>query len=90
MLFSLVGKEEPAYGFPSFKFQQMWTTHEQFFYSVSKAWEGEVMGSPLCRLAVKLKYLKSALQIWNKQIFGRTEANISRLELRIEEIEKNL
>ncbi|XP_042966737.1 uncharacterized protein LOC122300279 [Carya illinoinensis] len=56
----------------------------------SLVWEREVLGSPLSRLVVKHKSLKSALRIWNKQIFGRTEANIARLELRIEEIEKNL
>ncbi|XP_042980144.1 uncharacterized protein LOC122310314 [Carya illinoinensis] len=89
MLFTLSRKVVP-YGYPSFKFQQMWTTHDSFFEYVSKVWSTEGSGSAMSTLAFKLKTLKAALRIWNKQVFGRTASHIEELEGRIKNIETNL
>ncbi|XP_042944788.1 uncharacterized protein LOC122278670 [Carya illinoinensis] len=78
------------YGYPSFKFQQMWTTHDSFLECVSKVWSAEGSGLAMSRLAFKLKTLKAALRVWNKQVFGRTESNIATLEGRIKNIKANL
>ncbi|KAF5447259.1 hypothetical protein F2P56_032827 [Juglans regia] len=68
------------YGYPSFKFQQMWTSHNDFMEMVARNWEENDSGSGLFRLASKLKRLRAALKTWNKLVFGRTQLHISELE----------
>ncbi|KAF5477452.1 hypothetical protein F2P56_004092 [Juglans regia] len=58
------------YGHTSFKFQYMWTNHEDFWRCVSSSWQVEVNGMGLWKLAVKLKRLKLVLKSWNKDMFG--------------------
>ncbi|XP_042962710.1 uncharacterized protein LOC122296986 [Carya illinoinensis] len=79
------------YGFPSFKFQQMWVSHAQFFDCVSHSWNGDdVGGSPLYMLVTKLKRLKIALRTWNNHTFGKTVSHIAALEDRIKGLEASL
>ncbi|KAF5454407.1 hypothetical protein F2P56_024075 [Juglans regia] len=79
------------YGYPSFKFQQMWVTHDRFLECVSQAWSGEVVAdSAMVILMIKLKRLKVALRNWNKNVFGRTEVRIENLEERIKGLERDL
>lgn len=61
-LLSLVLK----YGPSSFKFQQMWTTHEDFMSCVTTSWQESTEGLGLWKLAEKLKRLKVVLRSWNK------------------------
>ena len=54
-----------------FRFENMWLKEEGFVDLVRGWWENyNVIGSPSCRLAQKLKLLKTDLKIWNKEIFG--------------------
>ncbi|XP_035546579.1 uncharacterized protein LOC118348628 [Juglans regia] len=86
----LEAKREP-YGFRPFKFQQMWVSHDQFLSCVSQAFHGdEGRGSKLETLVMKLKCVKPALCIWNKQVFGRTDRHIVDLEDRIRGLEESL
>ncbi|KAF5450402.1 hypothetical protein F2P56_030760 [Juglans regia] len=79
------------YGYPSFKFQQMWVSHAQFFNCVLHSWNSDVIGgSWLYMLVTKLKRLRTVLRIWNKQVFGRTDSHIEALEDRIKGLEANL
>ncbi|CAI9769656.1 unnamed protein product [Fraxinus pennsylvanica] len=78
------------YGPTPFKFQQMWTTHESFKECVLKIWEGNSGESGLWRLAGKLKRLRTALRIWNKEVFGWTGEHIQRLEKELEELDASL
>ncbi|XP_042950219.1 uncharacterized protein LOC122282325 [Carya illinoinensis] len=79
------------YGFPSFKFQQMWVSHAQFFDCVSHSWNGDVVGgSDLYMLVTKLKRLKIALRTWNNQTFGKTVSHIAALENHIKGLEVSL
>lgn len=55
----------------------MWTSHEGFMELVSRVWLEESNGSGLVRLAGKLKRLKVALKVWNKQVFGQTQVHIA-------------
>ncbi|KAF5473280.1 hypothetical protein F2P56_009904 [Juglans regia] len=89
MLIKLVMNAAP-YGYPSFKFQQMWTSHNDFMEMVARVWKEESFGSGLFRLANKLKRLRVALKTWNKMVFGRTNLHISELEERIQGIESRL
>lgn len=51
------------YGYPSFKFQQMWVSHAQYFGCVSEVWNGEeVRVSRLYSHVTKLKRLKVSLR----------------------------
>ncbi|KAF5467766.1 hypothetical protein F2P56_011984 [Juglans regia] len=51
-----------TYGYPSFKFQQMWVSHAQFFDCVLNSWKEDVVGgSSLNVLMNKLKRLRIAL-----------------------------
>lgn len=70
-----------------FRFQGMWCTHENFNKCVEDVWSGEVPGTSLIRLATKLKRLKSAFRVWNKEVFGRVDHAIKALEERMEFIE---
>lgn len=83
-------RKASPYGYPSFKFQQMWVSHDLFLECVSQSWKEEVRGSALFRLAAKLKRLKSALRTWNKEVFGRMEGHIACLEARIDQVERSL
>lgn len=62
-----------------------------FSRCVEEAWNGEIIrGSRLFSLVTKLKCLKVALRLWNKQIFGQIESNILELEARIKGLEDSL
>lgn len=89
----LLSLESPLvnYGFPLFKFQQMWVSHDSFLDCVSQAWGGKVVGgSALVNIMIKLKWLKVALRDWNKIVFGQTEVRIENLQDRINELEQEL
>lgn len=73
----------PRYGLALFKFQQMWTTHEDIMKCVEEAWGMEVVGSRLWRLAAKLKKIRIVLKVWNKEVFGFTDIQIKKLEHKI-------
>ncbi|KAF5465371.1 hypothetical protein F2P56_015385 [Juglans regia] len=51
---------------------------------------GEVHGTGLIRLAAKLKRFKSALKVWNKEVFGRVDHAIKVLEECMEFLECQL
>lgn len=59
----ILGLADPLlrYGSSSFKFQQMWTLHEDFGRCVSSAWQENIGGSGLWQLAYKLKRFKVVL-----------------------------
>lgn len=46
------------YGFPSFKFQQMWIERKSFFMLIKNGWQVEVGDSGLFQLARKFKCIK--------------------------------
>ncbi|XP_041021236.1 uncharacterized protein LOC121262712 [Juglans microcarpa x Juglans regia] len=65
----------------------MWISHESFMDLVSRVWMEEANGLALLRLASKLKHLKVSLKVWNKQVFGKTQAHIAELEARVQGLE---
>lgn len=38
-----LARDNVCYGFPSFKFQQMWVSHELFFDCVVKSWQTDLV-----------------------------------------------
>ncbi|XP_040997575.1 uncharacterized protein LOC121243514 [Juglans microcarpa x Juglans regia] len=79
-----------CYGPSLYKFQQMWTSHESFHGLVARTWMEEMSGNGLWWLAGKLKKLKIALKVWNKEVFGWTQVHIQNLEKELEGLESNL
>lgn len=49
-----------------FKFLNLWTSRDEFLPTVSQAWNIEVLGDPMMRLAAKLKSVKVALKAFHK------------------------
>ncbi|XP_035545050.1 uncharacterized protein LOC109016147 [Juglans regia] len=84
-------KKDPfVYGPPPFRFQQMWIEHPDFSSFVEHVWQEEVVGTGLLRLALKLKKLRGALRVWNKQIFSRTEFHLQEIQAQIDSLESAL
>lgn len=71
-------------------FQQMWTTHDDFWRLAAVVWQQKDSGSGFLKLVSKLKRLKVALRRWNREVFGWTGDHIKRLEERLAEGSRRL
>ncbi|XP_040996123.1 uncharacterized protein LOC121242304 [Juglans microcarpa x Juglans regia] len=83
-------KDPYSYGPCPFRFQQMWVEHPEFIDFVKSVCSVPVVGTGLLKLASRLKRVKVALREWNKQVFGRTNAHIASLEVKVEGLEGSL
>ncbi|KAG2692695.1 hypothetical protein I3760_08G064400 [Carya illinoinensis] len=79
-----------SYGFPPFKFHQMWVTHESFLSCIAGAWEDDIEDFDMVRLAQKLKRLKPILRVWNRDVFGNIKTQMGYLEERLAKLENKL
>ncbi|MQM17125.1 hypothetical protein Taro_050093 [Colocasia esculenta] len=61
---SVVGGPKP------FKFYNMWAQHDSFRSIVQRAWKTHFQGTPLFVLCKKLRAVKLALKVWNREEFG--------------------
>ena len=59
-----------------FKFEEMRMSHDTLYAVVENSWAVPCSGSPQYILAKKLKYLKSNLQTWNREVFGQLNKKI--------------
>ncbi|XP_048493001.1 uncharacterized protein LOC125493579 [Beta vulgaris subsp. vulgaris] len=59
-----------------FKFHNMWCNHNSLLTTVRQAWEGNVQGSAMYKVCMKLKKVKAALRNMNKEGFGDVEAAV--------------
>jgi hypothetical protein len=62
---------------PPFKFYKIWLEHADCGHLVKDIWHKPVVGSPMACLQQKLKRLKQALKVWNKDTFGNIHDNVS-------------
>ena len=54
----------------SFKFESMWLRHPSFLHNIQQWWnEVPVEGQKMHQFAMKLKYIKSRIRIWNQTVF---------------------
>ncbi|KAF5475502.1 hypothetical protein F2P56_007302 [Juglans regia] len=83
-------KDPYSYGPSPFRFQQMWVKHLEFIDFVKNVWSVPMVGTRIVKLASKLKKVKVALREWNKWVFGRTNAHIASLEVKVERLEGHL
>ena len=59
-----------------FRFENMWLKADGFSDLLKGWWqEIEVRGRASVRLATKMKVLKHKIKVWNREVFGRLEAN---------------
>ena len=59
-----------------FRFENMWLKADEFSDLLRGWWQGiEVRGRASVRLATKMKVLKHKIKVWNREVFGRLEAN---------------
>ncbi|XP_019190133.1 PREDICTED: uncharacterized protein LOC109184574 [Ipomoea nil] len=63
-----------------FRFQRMWLSHPDFKLVVRQNWSLPADGGGMRALAYKLKRLKIALKVWNKEIFGNVFDRVKVLE----------
>ncbi|XP_058092497.1 uncharacterized protein LOC131238936 [Magnolia sinica] len=65
-----------------FRFQRMWTQHEEFLNVVKLAWNKVKSSHPVYNVLSKLKQVKQDLKIWNKEVFGNIFEQITLMEHR--------
>ena len=54
----------------------MWLKADGFTDLLRGWWQGvEVRGRVSVRLVIKMKELKQKIKVWNREVFGRLEAN---------------
>jgi hypothetical protein len=61
----------------NFKFLKMWSHHKDCFNFIKSVWSNQIFGSPMQILSIKLKILKDELKIWNENIFGNIQNQVS-------------
>ncbi|XP_042974708.1 uncharacterized protein LOC122306346 [Carya illinoinensis] len=88
MLFTLFKKNIPIV--KPFRFLCMWGSHDGFLSLVEQSWGEYVEGCAMVRVSRKLKRLKHVLIKWNREVFGRVEVEINRLENQIRCLEDDL
>ncbi|XP_031122605.1 uncharacterized protein LOC116025505 [Ipomoea triloba] len=71
-----------------YRFQNMWISHPGFQELVSTNWIQPADGGGMRALSYKLKRLKQALCIWNKEVFGNIFDKVKSLERSVTEAEQ--
>jgi hypothetical protein len=72
-----------------FKFQRMWTLHDDCANIISECWNSVVVGCPMFILTQKLKMLKDKLRVWNKTCFGNVHENVVSAEHKLQQIQNH-
>ncbi|KAK2445365.1 hypothetical protein QL285_016305 [Trifolium repens] len=73
-----------------FKFQRMWSLHDDCANIVSECWNSVVVGCPMFILTQKLKMLKTKLKVWNKTCFGNVHENVISAEQKLQQIQHQI
>jgi hypothetical protein len=74
-----------------FKFQRMWTLHDDCDKIVSDCWSNSgVVGCSMYILTQKLKMLKEKLKVWNKTCFGNVHDNVTSPEAKLHQIQQDI
>lgn len=80
---------EEDWGAKPFRVLDCWTEHPDFKSYVTDAWNSiSVAGWASYRMKEKLKQLKLKLKEWNTNVFGVVDNNINRIEIALNDIDK--
>ncbi|XP_027171591.1 uncharacterized protein LOC113771176 [Coffea eugenioides] len=71
----------------SFRFQDVWLRHASFKGVVQEAWLSGSTGRPMRRFLHKLKAVKAALTVWNKNVFGNVFDAVKQAEEEVAQLE---
>jgi len=74
----------------SFKFMKMWCAHPDCENIVKQCWNSQVTGCPMFVLNQKLKNLKDALKVWNKNTFGNVHSQVDNAYKVLDEIQMKI
>ncbi|KAL0923443.1 hypothetical protein M5K25_007500 [Dendrobium thyrsiflorum] len=84
-------QDSRTYAGSSFRFQNMWFSHEEFLFMVKENWEAPLFPNNdiygMERLWHKLKRLKYKLVWWNRTVFKNIFANILEAEDKVNTLE---
>jgi hypothetical protein len=74
-----------------FTFNNCWLEHPKFFEFVKETWENmDIRGKKAFIIKEKLKGLKEALKVWNREVFGFMELKIDKTVKELNEVEELL
>ncbi|XVE60134.1 hypothetical protein DITRI_Ditri05aG0102900 [Diplodiscus trichospermus] len=68
----------------------MWLKHGDFLQVVKDSYIQKIFGNPLQRLVHKLKRLKTALKLWNKNLFRDIHEKVKEFQHRLEAVQKRI
>jgi hypothetical protein len=74
----------------NFKFLKMWSLHKDCFNFVKSVWSRQIFGSLMQILSSKLKILKDELKIWNKNVFGNIQNQVSTAVSKLDDIQNRI
>ncbi|XP_058068822.1 uncharacterized protein LOC131218158 [Magnolia sinica] len=63
-----------------FRFQRIWTTHDNFFSTIKASWNDEITTTHMLKFVLKMKKLKTVLKSWNKEVFRDVNKNVQDAE----------
>lgn len=68
----------------------MWTRDSSSFDVISSDWNKLITGSPPFQLSKKLKKMKKALKMWNRNYFGKVQKRIRDLRNLLDMLQRDL
>ncbi|CAL0327859.1 unnamed protein product [Lupinus luteus] len=71
----------------SFKFHKMWLLNNSLRKLVQDTWITPVVGCPMYVLSKKLRNLKAALKVWNREVFGNLHLKVKNAMEKVENIQ---
>ncbi|KAF5194382.1 hypothetical protein FRX31_016033 [Thalictrum thalictroides] len=63
-----------------FRFNKCWARHSCFLPFVAESWNQPLLGPPIFRVVRKLHRLKQHLKVWNCQVFGGDDRNLTKAQ----------
>ncbi|XP_026435109.1 uncharacterized protein LOC113332817 [Papaver somniferum] len=91
-----VSDHAPLIGFPfetnmlvraPFRIQRMWFEHDKFMDMVRTSWNAPLQDSKAYIFPNKLRRLKEAMKLWNREVFGDVHIRLKRAELHLEAVQ---
>ncbi|XP_058071209.1 uncharacterized protein LOC131220275 [Magnolia sinica] len=77
----LLSSQADSSSFPHpFRFQRMWTTHDDFLATVKNSWDNDIVAMPMFKFFIKMKNLKAVLRSWNRNSFGDISKKVQEAE----------
>jgi len=69
---------------------KMWISHPECINIVRQSWNNQVTGFPMYVLSQKLKILKEAFKVWNKNTFGNVHTQVTDVYKDLDEIQMKI